>query len=86
MHGMLGAILLGEYRLFLTPLPVWNYWYLLMLPLCMGVAIVYKALRIDTAGRLWREAAVIWLWILASMAAGAAILWALVAIVTRMSN
>jgi hypothetical protein len=28
---------------FLDPVPVWDYWYLLVLPLCVGIAVVWKS-------------------------------------------
>lgn len=34
------------YRPFLDPLPLDNAWYLLVVPLSLGVAMVYKAVRI----------------------------------------
>jgi hypothetical protein len=30
---------------FLQPLPIWDQWYLLMLPLCVAVSVVYKAIK-----------------------------------------
>jgi len=41
----------------------WNYWYFLMLPLCLAVAIVYKAIRCSEMKMVWREAAAAFLWI-----------------------
>jgi hypothetical protein len=41
----------------------WDYWYLLMLPLCLAVAIVYKSIRCYTMGAVPREAAITFLWI-----------------------
>ena len=51
-------------RPFLQPLPVWNYWYLLLLPLCVAVAVVYKAIKCNSMKRVPLEAAQITGWIL----------------------
>ena len=59
---------------FLQPMPVWNYWYLLLLPLCLGVAVVYKAIKCNSMKRVPREALAVTTWILVSfIAAGAAL-------------
>ncbi len=62
---------------FLQPLPIWDYWYLLLLPLCTGVAVVYKAIKTHEVRRIPWEATVITLWILSGMI-GAAIALALI--------
>jgi hypothetical protein len=67
-----------QYIPFKTPLPVWDYWYLLLVPLCLGVSVVYKTVRCATLKRVPREAAEITLVILLSMAAAAAALSGLV--------
>ena len=33
------------YQLFLDPLPLWHYWQWLLLPLTVGVSIVYKSIK-----------------------------------------
>ena len=52
---------------FVYPLPLWDYWPWLMLPLCAGVAIVYKAIKCHSMKSVPREAAVIFVWILVVM-------------------
>ncbi len=59
---------------FLYPLPVWNAWPWLVVPLCLGVSIVYKSIKCRTMHKVPREAAVIFVWILIGMAAAAAAL------------
>jgi uncharacterized membrane protein YgcG len=44
----------------LTPAPVWDYWYLLLVPLCLAVAVVYKAVRCASLRQVPREALVLW--------------------------
>jgi hypothetical protein len=68
-----------QYRLFLDPLPVWpnTIWPWLLVPLCIGVSIVYKSIRCASMKQVPREAAVITFWILLGMA-GAALALAIV--------
>ena len=67
------------YTPFLQPLPgAWNYWYLLLVPLCIGVAVVYKTIKCRTMDLVPREAAVIALWILIGMVSAALVLWGVV--------
>jgi hypothetical protein len=66
------------YRLFLDPLPVWDYWYLLILPLCAAVAVVYKSMKCRSMSQVPREAAVVVLWIIGGFAAAALLLMGLV--------
>jgi hypothetical protein len=60
-----------SYRPFITPLPVWDYWIWLLIPLCLGVSIVYKAIRVEPLRDVPRQALIITLWILGGMAAAA---------------
>jgi hypothetical protein len=66
------------YRPFLDPLPVWDHWLLLIVPLCMAVAVVYKAMKCSTIKRVPIEAGAVVLWILGGFAAAAFVLMALV--------
>jgi len=34
------------------------YWFLLLVPLAFGIAVIYKALRMDDLSRFWRKAGV----------------------------
>jgi hypothetical protein len=62
------------YRAFIDPLPMWDTWYLLLLPLCLGVSIVYKSTKCGRMSRVPWEATVIFTWILLGMVgAGAAL-------------
>jgi hypothetical protein len=68
------------YRLFLDPLPLWETWqqYLLILPLCIAVAVVYKSMKCRTMSRVPIEAAQIVLWIIGGFTAAAVALMVLV--------
>lgn len=66
--------LLADYRFFIDPLPIFNYWYWLLLPLCLLFSIVYKAVKCETMKEVPRAAIEITLWILLGMGAAAAVL------------
>ena len=41
---------------FLRPLNfVHEWWYLLVVPLCFGLSMIYKAMRVRNLDRYWRE-------------------------------
>ncbi len=61
----------GVTDLFVKPMPVWNHWWLLLLPLCLGVAIVYKAIRVDEMRLLPKAALGVFMWILLGMGGAA---------------
>lgn len=63
-----------DFRPFWQPLPVWDYWYLLLLPLCLGISVVYKSIKCRTMRQVPREAAVIFLMIMLGMVLAAAAL------------
>lgn len=65
---------------FIQPLPLWDAWPWLLLPLCAGIAIVYKSVKCESMRRVPWEATVIFAWILIFMATAAAILAGLVKI------
>jgi hypothetical protein len=73
------SMLLLAYRPFLDPLPVWHYWFLLIVPLCAAVAIVYKSMKCSSMKQVPLEAGIIILWIIGGFSAAAVALMALVA-------
>jgi hypothetical protein len=62
----------------MQPLPAWDYWYLLALPLCAAVSIVYKSIRCRSMRTVPREAAKATGWILVGLVAAATALTLLV--------
>lgn len=62
--NVLGAF---QYQPFLHPLPIWDYWAFLIIPLTIGVSIVYKSIRCAKMSQVPRQAAEISFYILASM-------------------
>ena len=70
-HSTLNTL---SYTPFISPLPIWDYWPLLLLPLTAGVSIVYKSIKCRSMSTVPREAAGIFMWILIAMALGGATL------------
>lgn len=66
---------------FIYPLPIWDYWPLLIVPLAAGVSIVYKSVKCQSMSLVPREAAQIFAWILVGMVAAGAALAGVVKIV-----
>ncbi len=71
------AMRLLAYRPFLDPLPLDTYWLLLLPPLAIGIALVYKTIKLDDLKQLPREAAFLAAQIVAFMALAAVALWLL---------
>ena len=65
-------ILLAQYRPFIDPLPIYPYWYWLLLPLCLLFSIVYKSVKCEKVEQVPRAALAITFWILVGIAAAAA--------------
>ena len=77
------AVLILAYVPFLYPLPIWEYWPWLLIPLTAGVAIVYKSVKCQSMKQVPREALVIFVWILVGMAAAAGALAGVVHLVVE---
>jgi hypothetical protein len=75
--------LLAAYKPFLDPLPIWDYWPLLLLPLVVAVSVVYKSIKCKSMTTVPREAAGITFWILLGMICAAAGLCGIVVIVNH---
>lgn len=43
------------YRPFIDPIDAHRLWFLLLIPLALGVSIVYKAVRTDDLRTYWRQ-------------------------------
>jgi hypothetical protein len=55
---------------FTTPVPLTGWQQLaLLLPLCLSVALVYKATKLDDTRQLWRASLSTWVTIVAGMIA-----------------
>lgn len=62
-------------KLFLEPMPLDDYWLLLLGPLAIAVAVVYKTIKLDDLAKLPRQAAYLAAQILIFMVLAAAALW-----------
>jgi hypothetical protein len=75
------SFILSTWVPFVTPAPLWDYWWALLLPLLAAVAVVYKCTKRGQAGQILAEAAQLWLYIVVAMALGAVALILLVNVV-----
>ena len=73
--------ILGAWVPFVTPAPVWDYWWALVFPLLAAVAVVYKCTKRGRAGQILAEEAQLWLYTVVAMALGAVALLVLVRMV-----
>jgi hypothetical protein len=72
-----------SYVMFFDPLPIWVkpwFWPLLLLPLCLAVAVVYKSVRCRYVSQVPREATVLFVTIVVGMILAAAALAGLAAL------
>lgn len=74
-HTLAWRLPTAAWRPLLDPLPVDIYWMWLMIPLVVGIAIVYKALKVDDLAALPSQALVLATQLVLLMAAAAAMLW-----------
>jgi hypothetical protein len=83
--GSILAQVTYHYVPFYGPAPLWSNsaWPWLLLPLVIGVSVVYKAIRVESMRQLPRAAAGITAWIIFGMVAAAAVLAAIVKILQR---
>ena len=67
---------------FLQPLPtVAQWWWLLLVPACAAISVIWKAVRLDTLEHFWREAITMTAHSVLAMAALAAELMVLLRVV-----
>ena len=67
---------------FLDPLDVFHdWWFLLVIPLSLGISIIYKAMRMASLQGYWRQVAVMTTQIVLAMLAGAILLMLFVELV-----
>jgi hypothetical protein len=83
MFSLIPSAILAGYVPFVYPLPVWDYWPWLILPLAAGVSIVYKSVKCQSMRTVPKEAATIFVWILIGMVAAGAALAGVVKIVVE---
>ncbi|MCC6675620.1 MAG: hypothetical protein IT436_00625 [Phycisphaerales bacterium] len=73
LHSAGTSLLLLAYRPFIDPVDIQRIWYFLLIPLALGIAITYKAVRIPDMRRYPRQVALMTVQIvIAMLALGAA--------------
>ena len=77
------SVPLIAYVPFVDPLPVWDVWYLTLIPLTLGIAVVYKAVKCKDVSQIPRQSLTISVYILGGLVAAALGLWV---VVTWMSS
>ena len=80
---MIGGLLAAYDMPFIYPLPIWDYWPVLILPLAAGVSIVYKSVKCQSMQLVPKEAFQIFVWILVGMVAAGTALAGVVKIVVE---
>lgn len=57
LHGMAGPLALQvlAWRPFIDPLNLHDLWWLLLVPLALGISLAYKAVRVRDMRDLWRQ-------------------------------
>lgn len=60
---------------FLHPLPLDRYWMILIVPLLLGITVVWKVIKLDNLQKLWREVVLLTGQFIALMAIAAVLLW-----------
>lgn len=77
--------LLPPYRPFIDPIQVHGLWWLMVIPLALGVAVVYKAVRMPNPGNgaYWLGVLKMMAEIIAGMALLAALTYGLVMVYAR---
>ena len=52
-------MILLAWRPFLDPIDAHGWWYLLLVPLALGISVVYKAVRVSTLDGYWKQVIVL---------------------------
>jgi hypothetical protein len=88
MIGLMPVLAQAQYvyQPFIGPLPAWNVWYVLLVPLCAGVAVVWKSVKCESMKLVPAQAAGLLLWILLTMVLAAVGLAVLVKVLEIMSR
>lgn len=71
------------WRPFLDPLPIHSVWFLFLIPLSFGIAVVYKAARMRTLERYWPSVIIMTIQIVVGMIALAAASYLFVMVYVR---
>lgn len=78
---MPAPLLLADWIPFVTPMPIWDGWYWLLVPMAICVSVVWKTIKCRTVAEIPKAAAILTLWIVGGFVAAALALAALTAVV-----
>jgi hypothetical protein len=67
LAGLAAAPHVLAYRPFIDPLNLHDVWWALLVPLSLGIAIAYKAVRTRDMGMYWRQVAIMTVQIVVAM-------------------
>lgn len=81
MGCVMGMWLVVAWRPFLEPAALDRWWLVLLVPMAAGIAVVYKAIRLEDLRQLPRQAAILTGQILFYIALAAVVLWVVVEVV-----
>ena len=55
-HSLLAASLtLASWRPFIDPVDIHRAWFVLLIPMALGISMVYRAIRMATLDGYWRQ-------------------------------
>jgi len=78
--GFIGAVLTMGYRPFHEPLPLDDYWLLLVFPMVVAISVVYKAIKLEDLSQLPQQAAMLATQIIFFLVLAASGLWLITAL------
>lgn len=70
---------MAAYKFLHGPLPLDDYWLVLLVPLVVAISLVYKAIKLDDLSQLLRQTLYLATQIIFLMALAAGVLWLLTA-------
>jgi len=82
-NGAPAQVPLGPWRPFIDPLDLHAMWWLMLLPLSLGIAVVYKAVRMRDLKPYWSQVALMTMQIVVGMAVLGAASYALVEVYAK---
>ena len=67
LAGLLPPLAQTGWRPFLDPINLHRQWFLLLVPLAFGIAVTYRAVRVNTFEKFWRKVIILTFQIVLSM-------------------
>ena len=79
----MGHALLLAWRPFIDPINIHEVWFLAIVPLALGISLVYKAIRVKTMDRYWYNVWSMTVQVVVGMFALAVAFYVLVEVIVR---